>query len=142
MSDELDGWEPRPVPRTTPETEDYWAGCADGVLQLTECADCGLVYHYPRALCPDCFSDDTEWVEVEGTGEIYSFSIQEQMRGWPEEALPHVIAYVELDDGPRMMTNIVDCDPSDLAIGDRVEVRFVPTDEPDVAIPVFTPVEG
>lgn len=141
MSDELEGWEPRPVPETTPETEAYWEGASEGVLRLKRCTDCGVTFHYPRALCPDCFSDATTWTESEGVGELYSFSIQEEARGWPEEALPHVLAYVELDEGPRMMSNVVDCDPADLAIGDRVEVRFVPTEDPDVSVPVFTPVE-
>jgi uncharacterized OB-fold protein len=141
MSEELASWDPRPVPVTTPETEEYWAGASDGVLKLKRCTDCGVVYHYPRALCPDCFSENTEWIESEGTGELYSFSIQRQTPNWPDEALPLVLAYVELDEGPRMMSNVVDCDPDDLEIGDRVEVTFVPTEEADVAVPVFTPVE-
>ena len=136
-----DQWEPRPTPRTTPETEEYWAGCAAGELRLTACRDCGLVYHYPRALCPDCFSDDTDWVTAEGTGELYSFSVQGHVGDWPDEALPLVVAYVELDEGPRMMANVVDCDPDALSIGDRVTVQFVPTEDPDVAVPVFTPVD-
>lgn len=141
MSDDLDTWEPRPVPVTTPETEEYWEGASEGVLRLKRCTDCGVTYHYPRALCPDCFSEATEWIESEGTGELYSFSIQENARGWPDAALPLVLAYVELDEGPRVMTNVVDCDPHDLAIGDHVAVRFVPTEDPDVAVPVFTPSE-
>lgn len=141
MSDELDSWEPRPVPVTTPETEAYWESASEGILSLKRCTDCGVVYHYPRALCPDCFSGATEWIESEGTGELYSFSIQRETRGWPDEALPLVLAYVELDEGPRMMSNVVECDPEDLSIGDRVEVRFLPTEDPDVAVPVFTPVE-
>ena len=135
-------WEPRPVPKTTPETETYWRGASEGELRLTRCTNCGVVYHYPRALCPDCGSEETEWTVAEGRGEVYSFSVQRRHEDWPDEALPLVLAYVELAEGPRMMTNIVDCDPDGLAIGDAVEVRFVPTEDDDVAVPVFAPVEG
>ena len=141
MSGDDERWEPRPVPVVTPETEPYWAGASEGVLRLKRCADCGVTFHYPRALCPDCFSDATEWTDSEGTGELYSFSIQEQAHGWPDEHLPLVLAYVELAEGPLMMANVVDCDPSTLAIGDAVEARFVPTEDSEVAVPVFTPVE-
>ena len=133
-------WEPRPVPEPNPETERYWAAAASGELLVRECLDCGLVYHYPRSLCPDCFSENVEWREASGRGEVYSYSIARAMSGWPEADLPLALAYVELDDGPRLMTN-VDADPDDVEIGTRVDVRFVDTDSSDVAIPVFTPVD-
>lgn len=133
-------WDPRQIPEVTPETEPYWAGAAEGKLMLNECDDCGLIYYYPRANCPDCFSDDVAWIEASGTGEVYSFSVAKTMSGWPEEDLPLVVAYVELDEGPRMMTN-VDADPEKVEIGTRVEVFFAETDTEDVAIPLFRPVE-
>lgn len=134
-------WEPRPIPQVTPETEPYWAGAAEGRLLLNECGNCGLVYHYPRAHCPDCFSDEVEWIEAAGTGEVYSYSVAQRMSGWPEEDLPLIVAYVELDEGPRVMTN-VDADPEAVEIGTRVEVAFAETDEEGIAIPLFRPVEG
>ena len=133
-------WEPRPVPEVTPETEPYWSAAAEGRLLLNECGDCGLVYHYPRAHCPDCFGDDVEWTEAAGAGEVYSYSVARTMSGWPEEDLPPVVAYVELDEGPRVMTN-VDAAPEAVEVGTRVEVAFVETDDEDVAIPLFRPVE-
>lgn len=138
MSEE---WEPRPVPEVNPETEPFWAAANQGEFELQECLDCGLIYYYPREHCPDCFSEDTEWRTASGTGKVYSFSVSERMEGWPDEALPVVLSYVELDEGPRVMTNIVNCDPDNLDIGDAVEVQFVPTEEDDIAIPVFAPVE-
>jgi uncharacterized OB-fold protein len=125
----------RPVPDVTPETKPYWEGAADGRLLLRECLDCGLTYHYPRALCPDCFSDDVEWTEAMGTGNVYSYSVSESMEGWPESDLPIVVAYVELDEGPRVLTNI-DASPQNVTIGSRVEVRFADVAE-DIAVPVF-----
>lgn len=134
-------WEPRPLPQVTPENEAFWAAAAEGTLLLSECADCGLVFHYPRPVCPDCSSEDVEWRESEGTGEIYSFAVGRSLSGWPEDALPEIVAYVELDEGPRVLTN-VRADPGAVEIGHRVEVAFVDTEESGVAIPVFEPVEG
>lgn len=134
-------WEPRPVPEVNPETSCYWQAAASGDLLVQECADCGLVYHYPRSLCPDCFSEHVEWREASGRGEVYSYSTARTMSGWPEDDLPLVVAYVELDEGPRIMTNI-DADPEDVAIGARVEVRFVETEDEDVSIPVFVPTDA
>ena len=133
-------WEPRPLPEVTPESEPFWASAAEGRLVLNECGNCGLVYHYPRALCPDCFSDDVGWTEAAGTGEVYAYSVAEGVSGWPEEHLPLVVAYVELDEGPRVVTD-VDADPGAVEIGTRVEVAFAETDRDDVAIPLFEPVE-
>lgn len=135
-----DRWEPRPTPVVTPDTEPFWRAASEGEYKLPVCRDCGLVFYYPRAACPDCHSDAVDWTTAAGTGELYSFAIGERVGGWPEDALPLVVAYVTLDEGPRVMTNVEGCDPSTLSIGDRVEVRFVPTEDSDVAVPVFTPV--
>lgn len=137
--EELERWEPRPVPPVTPETAPYWAGCAAGELRLTECQQCGLVFHYPRAHCPDCFSSETQWTVAAGTGTVYSYAVMGQMDDWPDGALPLILAYVELAEGPRMLTNLVACEPEEIAVGVAVEARFVPTDDPDIAVPVFTP---
>ena len=134
----MDSWEPRPVPPVTPETEPFWSAAADGRLLLRECPDCDLVYHYPSALCPDCFAD-AEWRAASGTGTVYSFAIQRHLGHWPDDDLPVVFAYVELDEGPRLVTNVVDCPPEAVEIGMSVTVRFVPTDRDAVAIPVFVP---
>ncbi|MFC5973552.1 Zn-ribbon domain-containing OB-fold protein [Halomarina salina] len=136
MSDAPETWEPRPLPDVTPESERYWAAASDGVLLLSRCPDCGLVVHYPRARCPDCFAE-TEWTEASGEGTVYTYSVAERMEGWPEADLPLVVAYVELVEGPRVMTNLVDCDPDDVEVGASVGVEFVPTEREDVSVPVF-----
>lgn len=133
-------WEPRPVPDVTPETAPFWRGAADERLLLQECQTCGLVYYYPRALCPDCLSDDVEWIEAAGIGEVYSYSTTSLVSGWPEEHLPLVLAYVELDEGPRVMTNVLAA-PDGVTVGLRVTVEFVDTEADDVAVPVFVPDE-
>lgn len=130
-------WEPRPVPPVTPETEDFWSAAAAGRLTLGECHDCDEVFYYPRGHCPFCFSDDVGLTDAAGTGEVYSYTVSGRIAGWPDEHLPVVIAYVELDEGPRMITHVVDCDPAAVEVGSAVAVDFVPTEEPDVAVPVF-----
>ena len=130
-------WEPRPLPTVTPETEPFWEAASDDEFLVCTCNDCGLTYYYPRALCPDCFSDDIDWHPVEGTGTVYSYSVAERAAGWPEEALPLVVAYVELSEGPRVLTNLVDCDPEAVEVGAAVEVRFVPSETEQLAVPVF-----
>jgi len=134
-------WEPRRLPNLTPETERFWRAAADGAFLLRECESCGLTYHYPRDHCPDCFSSDVSWREAEGTGAVYAHTSTDHVPGCPDDELPLIVAYVELEEGPRVLTNLVDCEPEEIDIGTRVEVRMRPTEDGDVAIPVFTPVE-
>lgn len=130
-------WEPRTLPRVTSETAPFWRGASDGRFLLRECHACGLAFFYPRAMCPDCLSADVDWTEAEGTGTIYAHTVSHRVKGWPEEDLPLVHAFVELDEGPRILTNVIECDPEDVTIGTRVQVTFEPTNEDDVAIPLF-----
>ncbi len=113
--------------------EPYFAAAADGKLLIKHCAACSQYHHYPRALCPFCFSDRTEWTEATGKGTIYSFSVTR--RAGP---IPFVLAYVTLDEGPTMMTNIVDCDLDAVRIGQHVKVVFKPA-ETGEKLPMFTP---
>jgi uncharacterized OB-fold protein len=121
-----------PCPAANVEIQAYWDAAAQGRLLLKHCASCGCSHFYPRAICPHCFSDKTEWRESQGNGTIYSFSVMRRV------AQPYAIAYVTLDDGVTVMSNIVDCDLDALAIGQRVKVAFRPSDGP-LTIPVFVP---
>jgi uncharacterized OB-fold protein len=121
-----------PAPQPTPETQAFWDAAGQGRLLVKKCAACGELHHYPRPLCPFCFSDRTEWVQASGRGAIYSFSV---MRRVPA---PYAIAYVTLAEGVTMMTNIVDCDLDALRIGQAVKVVFKPTDG-GPPVPMFTP---
>lgn len=131
---------PTPKPEITPETEVFWDATTDGELLLRRCPDCDTVYHYPRTLCPNCLNDDTEWIEASGTGVVYSYTVTRQTRGEYGDSTPYVLAYVELEEGPRIMTNIVGCDPDDVTVGQKVKVVFDDVDE-DVALYRFTPQE-
>jgi len=121
-----------PDPMPTLESEAYWAAARDGVMLLKKCNACGETHYYPRAICPHCLSADTSWYEASGKGTIYSYSVMRRTE------TPYVIAFVALDEGVSMMTNIVDCDVDALAIDQAVEVVFRRT-EGGQALPVFRP---
>jgi uncharacterized OB-fold protein len=115
-----------------PSSEQFFAATASGSLRIKACVSCRKLHWYPRALCPYCLGD-TEWREVSGRGEIYSVSVTR--RAGPT---PYAIAYVRLDEGITMLTNIVDCDLDSLRIGQRVRVVFKPAED-GTMIPMFAP---
>lgn len=121
-----------PDPNPNPETEAFWEATKDGKLMLRYCGDCGKTHWYPRAICPHCFSDNSEWREASGRGVIYTYSVTR--RADP----PYAIAYVTLEEGPTMISNLVDCSYDDLAVGQAVEVVFKQS-EGGFAVPMFTP---
>lgn len=113
--------------------EPYFEAAAAGRLLIKRCSDCGKPHHFPRAVCPFCLSDKVEWEETSGKGEVYSYSVLR--KGGP---VPYCIAYVKLDEGPVLMTNIVDCDLDEVRIGQRV--RMVPKpSKSGIAVPMFAP---
>ena len=121
-----------PSPAINPENQPFFEGAREGKLLLKRCAACGEFHYYPRAMCPFCASERTEWVEATGRGVIYSFSV---MRRVPQ---PYAIAYVTLDEGVTMLTNLVDCDLDQLRIGAAVRVIMKPAEDGEM-IPMFTP---
>lgn len=126
-----------PAPQQAPDNLDFWAGTATGVLRLRHCTDCARPHWYPRPQCPLCMGPQTVWKDAGGLGSIYSFSICRRVG-----PVPYVIAYVRLDEGITMLSNIVDCDPEALRIGDRVRVVMRLSDDGVTQVPMFTPVTG
>ena len=133
----------KPLKNPTPgfdwETRFWWEGCARGELWLQRCGDCDTLRHRPRAICPKCLSDRVEYVRASGRGAVHTFTVTHQnqhpaFRG----STPYVMAYVELEEGPRLLTNVVDCDPNDVRVGMPVVVDFGEPDG-DVAVPRFRP---
>src|SRR5262245_47671833 len=120
-------------PALNPGDEPYFEAAARGKLMLKKCKSCNELHYYPRALCPFCWSDQLEWVEAKGTGVIYTYSVTR--RGGP---VPYCIAYVTLDEGPKVMTNIVDTDLDTVRIGQRVKVVFKKS-EGGMSVPMFAP---
>jgi uncharacterized OB-fold protein len=123
---------PLAAPVVDPATEAYWNAAKEGVLRIRRCTACGQVHFYPRPQCPFCLGD-TEWVDASGRGTIYSVSVTRKAG-----PIAYAIAYVALDEGVTMLTNIVDCDLDALAIGQPVQVTFKPT-EGGWMIPMFKP---
>ena len=122
-----------PSPAVNAENKPFFDAAAQGRLVIKHCADCGEHHHYPRALCPFCFSGNTGWREAKGMGTIYSYSVLR--RGVPQ---PYCIAYVTLEEGVTLLTNVVDCDLDAVRIGMRVRVLFRPS-EGGAPVPMFTP---
>ena len=114
------------------EIQAFWDAASQGKLLIKKCNACGEVHFYPRNICPFCFSDQTEWQESSGRGTIYTYSV---MRRAP---VPYAIAYVELAEGPRIMTNIVDCDLDAIKCGQAVRLVFKAS-EGGPPVPMFAP---
>jgi len=121
-----------PAPQPNPETKPFWEAAGDGRLLLKRCRSCGEAHYYPRALCPFCGSGETEWQPAAGGGMIYSYSVMRRAD------VPYAIAYVTLDEGVTMMTNLVDCDFDALRVGQPVTVVFKDT-ENGPPVPMFKP---
>ena len=130
---------PRPAPVPDPDTEAYFAAALEGRLVVQRCTSCGNVQLYARDRCLRC-RGPVEWVDASGRGRVYSFTVIRQNYQRPfRDQLPYVVALVDLDEGPRVMTNVVGCDPDDVYIGMAVQARFEPVSEV-AGIALFEPV--
>ena len=116
------------APLVQPDTLPYWQAADEGRLLVKRCSACGEHHHYPRDICPFCGSEATEWQAAAGLGRVYSFSTM----GEGEAA--YTLAYVTLDEGPTMLTNLVG--PGPYACDQRVRVQFLPS-AGGHAVPVF-----
>jgi uncharacterized OB-fold protein len=127
------------IPRPNPETTAWWEACRRHELLVQRCTKCGQVQFYPRIICGNCTSDRLELIRSAGRGRVNTFTI---CRRPVSEAyasdVPYVIALVQLDEGPTMMCNIVECDPESVDTGMRVEVTFEKWSE-EITIPQFRP---
>lgn len=119
---------PAPAPAVNAETEPFWSAAAEGRLLLKRCLSCEAVVWYPRALCPECGSQRTGWFEGSGRGTVYSFTVNHKGEG-AYRGDAYVLAYVELEEGPRVLTNVVRIDPGEVRIGMAVRAVFAPTDK-------------
>ena len=129
----------RPGPKPTPETAHFWRGTSEGELRLQRCRACDRPYFPPQPFCPRCGSADVEVFRASGHGTLHSYVINH--RAAPGFTAPYVIAVVALDEGPRLLTNLVgvepEPDPDALPLDLPVEVAFETVG--DAALPVFRP---
>lgn len=129
---------PAPSPGVTLETQPFWDATREGRLVLPRCDACEFVIWYPRRFCPACGSRNVSWFDAGGTGSVYTFTVVTKGGGAYRDAGPYVLAFVELDEGPRLMTNLVDVQPDAVFVGQRVTVVFTPTEDGN-ALPRFRP---
>jgi uncharacterized OB-fold protein len=131
----------RPLPQPTPETQHFWDGAKAGELRLQRCNSCQKIYFPPRPFCPACAAREVSVFAASGKGRLYSYVIHHRaVAGFDP---PYAIAVVELDEGPRMMTNITNCPqtPEALVLDMPVEVAFEKQND-DITLPLFRPAKG
>ncbi len=131
----------KPLPPLDPVGEEYWKAAKRHELMIQRCKTCSKYVFYPRTMCPFCLSTKLEWVKASGKGIVYSYTVvaQNAAPGFREEC-PYIYAIVELDEGSRMVTNIVDCPIEDCKIGMPVTVVFDDV-TPEITLPKFRPAE-
>lgn len=129
----------KPVPVPTPETQPFWDGCAAGELRIQRCTDCGKPYFYPRPVCPDCGSANVEWFTASGRATLYSYVINHRAAPGFADDGPYAIAVVQLEEGPRMMSNIrgLPATPEALVLDMPLQVTFEARG--NVSLPQFEP---
>ena len=134
----------KPIPSKGYHTRPFWAGAKEGKLMLPRCCSCGRVHWYPRLICPSCHSDDLEWIEGSGEGRLHTFAVQTRAFGaWAKEA-PFVTAFIDLNEGDRMLTVLRGVDPTKpetIKIGSKCRVEFEEADA-DTHIPFWRVVEN
>ena len=139
MAGELD----HPLPYASWESRGYWEGAARGELVLQRCRSCGTLQHKPRGVCATCLSGELEHIVASGRGHVHTFTVTHQNQVPPfRDAVPYVLAYVELEEGPRLLTNVVGCDPAAVRLGLPVVLDAatqVRDDGEAFAVPRFRP---
>ena len=115
----------KPRPEPTPVSQRFWDALREEHIELQHCDDCGRWVYYPRSRCPACLSDRLTWTPVDGNGTVYTFTVAEQPTAPPfADEVPQLLAIVELDEGVRMSTTLVDVDPGAIRVGMRVGPVF------------------
>jgi len=134
-----DGARRTDLPTIEDDTRPFWDAAREGRLLIRRCRSCGRPHHYPRPFCPHCWSGDVEWVEASGRATLYTWSVVFTNDLPPfSERLPYVAAVVDLEEGVRLMTNVVGCETDRLEIGMPLVVDYrLLTD--DITAPVFRP---
>lgn len=130
-----------PYPVIDGDSKEYWEACKNGKLLIQQCEDCNKYIFFPRIVCPSCMSNKIKWVESSGKGKVYSFTVARRNRH-PAfvDKVPYIVALIELEEGVRMMSNLVNVEVEDVKCDMPVEVVFEKIDE-NLTLPMFQPVE-
>ena len=135
----------RPMPHPlAPEAKPYWEGLKQNKLMLPKCNDCGKAHFYPRVICPHCHSRKISWVEASGKGKLYAFEIlHRSFNPAVKTPLPYVLAMIELEEGPRMLSNLINIKPDPALIRCDMPVNVVYVKQNDnFTLPFFQPAEA
>ena len=128
------------LPIIDESTQEYWDAARRGVLLIKRCQNCTRPHFYPRPFCPFCWSSDVVWEEASGRGALYTFSVVRRNDLFPfADRVPYVPAIVDLEEGPRMMTEIIGIPFGEVRIGMDLHVEFEER-APEISVPVFRPV--
>ena len=133
----------KPLPQVNAATRPFWDAAAVGRLSMPRCRDCSAFTWPPRPSCGECGSADLAWTQLSGRGKVYSFTVIRQVVGGPaarafEPDIPYMVAWIDLDEGPRLVSNIVDCPIEAVTIGMAVEAVFEQASA-DIWLPKFKP---
>ncbi|HET9884165.1 MAG TPA: OB-fold domain-containing protein [Candidatus Binatia bacterium] len=136
----------KPLPTITSEARPFWEGAAKQQLLMQCCLDCSAYIWTPRPSCFECGSENIQWQKLSGRGEVYSFTVIRQVVGRAasqafEKDIPYVIAWIDLDEGPRMITNVIGCPDENVTLGMKVSVVFE-QQSADIWLPKFMPVSS
>lgn len=131
----------KPLPAISPVSRRFWEGCKQHRLLIQRCHDCGAYRHYPRPMCPQCNSMNTDWVEVSGKGKVFTWTTVHHPAHPAFMDLPYAVVVVELEEGARLVTNVVDCKPEELYIGMPVKVVFEDVTN-EITLPKFRPISS
>ena len=132
----------KPLPIINEDNAPYWGYARGHELRMQKCANCGYIRFPVSIVCPRCHSLEMEWTKLSGKGKVYSYVIYHQAyHPAYKDDIPYVVAIIQLDEGPRMESNITDCRLEDLRIGMPVELYFDDVTD-DVSLPKFRPAEG
>lgn len=130
---------PRPVPRITHDSQEFWRFATQGKLLLRVCRKCENVFYYPRLLCPRCLSEDLDSRAAAGSGTVHAFSIVYRAPDVSfRDSVPYVVAIIELAEGPRMLSNVTHCDVDTVRVGMPVELWFDSVSS-EISLPKFRP---
>ncbi len=130
----------KPLPEPNDDTKPFWDYCKRHELRMQKCRQCGYVRCPPSIVCPNCHSLEAEWVKLSGKGKVFSFTIFHYVydKAFAND-IPYAVASIELEEGPRMVSNIVGCPLEDIKVDMPVEVYFEDISE-QFALPKFKPI--
>jgi len=128
----------RPLPELKGEFQPFWEGCQRHELIIQRCPRCGTLRHPPRPMCPNCNSMETEWVKSSGKGELYTWTVVHRPVHPAFAEVPYIVGMVELKEGVRLISNVIECSIDDLQAGMPVEVVFERVND-EIVLPKFKP---